>query len=264
MDNKKIQNKIPSQHVISYPEKIAKRSAESGASSFQGKLDHKDSRYYVFNDYYNMESDESLSIITHYNTYQQTTEYTCGAACALMVLYHFGKKAYNEDVLGILMESMPDVGTSVENIADFFDLIGWNVLFHADTDIFLDEEEDFEQFVIDFISQGIPIMVDWMDWSGHWATIIGIDTCGTDIPYDDVLIFADPYDVTSHYQDGYNIFSLVRFYEMWKEGNCTGKTEPYQQPFVIAYPKDMDIDKEIIEKYKNFFMKKTDNSLDDI
>lgn len=30
---------------------------------------------------------------------------------------------------------------------------------------------------------------------------------GTADPSDDVLIFADPYDTTDHYQDGYYIFS---------------------------------------------------------
>ena len=67
--------------------------------------------------------------------------------------------------------------------------------------------------------------------------VIGIDTCGTEDPYDDVLIFADPYDVTDHFQDGYYIFSLGRFFGMWREGPCAGKNEPYQQPFVAAWPK---------------------------
>ena len=79
-------------------------------------------------------------------------------------------------------------------------------------------------------------MVDWVDWAGHWQVLIGIDTCGTDTPYDDVLIFADPYDITDHFQDGYYIFSLGRFFGMWREGPCTEKNEPYRQPFVTAWP----------------------------
>ena len=54
-------------------------------------------------------------------------------------------------------------------------------------------------------------MMDWVDWAGHWQVLIGIDTCGTDNPYDDVLIFADPYDVTDHKQDGYYTYPLWRF-----------------------------------------------------
>ena len=33
---------------------------EDGASSFAGKTDHPNSRYYMFNDYYNMECDDTL------------------------------------------------------------------------------------------------------------------------------------------------------------------------------------------------------------
>ncbi len=187
-----------------------------------------------------MTSDETLHILTHFETYQQTTEYTCGAASALMVLNHMGQRQYNEDVLGALMETAPHVGTSVENMADFFDVIGWSVFCHADTRPLWHSEKDFERAIIELIDSGIPLIVDWLDWEGHWAVIIGIDTCGTETPYDDVLIFADPYDVTSHYQDGYAIFPLARFFGMWKEGCCSRKTEPYAQPFVLAYPPEKD------------------------
>lgn len=203
------------------------------------------SRYYVFNDFFNMESDETLHILTHFQTYQQTTEYTCGAACSLMVLNWFGKSRYHEMLVGQLIESIPGKGSTVENIADFFDLIGWEVDYHADTELRFQEPEDFERYVIDSIDNHTPVLVDWVDWvdwAGHWQVIIGIDTCGTEEPYDDVLIFADPYDVTNHFQDGYYTFPLARFFYMWWEGPCAQKKEPYQQPFVTARPKNESID----------------------
>ena len=52
-------------------------------------------------------------------------------------------------------------------------------------------------------------MVDWIDWGGHWQVIIGLDTIGTDDTEDDVLVMADPYDTTDHYQDGYYTVPLV-------------------------------------------------------
>lgn len=211
----KCQN-MPDLHNIAYPEGYKDRLMKEGASAFAGRTDHANSRYYVFNDYYNMESDETLRILTHFETYQQTTEYTCGAACALMVLNWFGQKQYHEMVVSHLIESRPGKGSTVENIADFFDLIGWKVEFHADTELKFDSIESFEKSIIEYIDRGIPIMVDWVDWAGHWQVIIGIDTCGTDTPYDDVLIFADPYDITDHFQDGYYIFPLSRFLGMWR------------------------------------------------
>ena len=230
------QSSIPEVHSIAYPERYHAHMKEEGATAFAGKTDHPNSRYYVFNDYYNMESDETLHILSHFQTYQQTTEYTCGAACALMVLNWFGQKQYHELAVGQLIESQPGKGSTVENIADFFDLIGWNVEHHAGTELKFDTLEGFEQSVIDYIDRGIPIIAARVDWAGHWQVIIGIDTCGSDTPYDDVLIFADPYDITDHLQDGYYIFPLSRFFGMWREGPCAGKEHPYNQPFVVTYP----------------------------
>ncbi len=222
--------------TISYPESYQTRMKEEGATAFAGKTDHYQSKYYVCNDYYNMESNETLHILTHFKTYQQTTEFTCGAASALMVLNWFDQKQYHELAVAQLIESQPGKGSTVENIVDFFDLIGWKTEYNASTQLRFDTIEAFEKSLIDYIDRGCPVMVDWVDWAGHWQVITGIDTCGPNAPYDDVLIFADPYDITDHYQDGYYIFPLGRFFGMWREGPCAGKEKPYNQPFVVAYP----------------------------
>ena len=225
------------EQTIPYPEKYGNGPAVDGASSFGGSADHPQSRYYVANDYFHMQSDSTLHILRQFRTYQQTTEYTCGAASALMVLNWFGQKQYHEKAVAALLETHCTKGSSVENIADLFDLVGWNVDWHACTARRFQTVEDAEQAIIDYIDRGIPMMVDWVDWAGHWQVLIGIDTCGTDNPYDDVLIFADPYDVTDHKQDGYYTYPLGRFFGMWREGPCAEKTVPYQQPFVAAWPK---------------------------
>lgn len=222
--------------TIPYPQKYGSEPERDGASSFAGTIDHPQSRYYVANDYFRMKSDATLHILTGFQTYQQTTEYTCGAASALMVLNWFGQKQYHEKAVANLLETHCTKGSSTENIADFFDLIGWKVDHHASTQRRFQTVEDARKAIIDYIDRGIPIMVDWVDWAGHWQVLIGIDTCGTDNPYDDVLIFADPYDVTDHKQDGYYTYPLGRFFGMWREGPCAGKAEPYQQPFVAAWP----------------------------
>ena len=225
------------EQTIPYPEKYGNCPVQDGASSFGGAADHLQSRYYVANDYFHMESDATLHILSQFKTYQQTTEYTCGAASALMVLNWFGQKQYHEKAVAGLLETHTTKGSSVENIADLFDLIGWNVDSHASKDRRFQTVEAAEQAIIDYIDHGIPMMIDWVDWAGHWQVLIGIDTCGTDTPYDDVLIFADPYDVTDHKQDGYYTYPLGRFFGMWREGPCAGKDAPYQQPFVAAWPK---------------------------
>ena len=224
--------------LIPYPEKYGSKPQTDGASAFDGIADHSRSRYYVANDFYNMQSDATLHILSHFETYQQTTEYTCGAACALMVLNWYGQKKYHEMAISQLVESHETRGSSVENIADFFDLIGWQVDFHAAADKKFETIEEVERFFVETIDSGTPIMIDWVDWAGHWQVLIGIDTCSAGTPYDDVLIFADPYDVTDHKQDGYYTFPLGRFFGMWREGACAEKKEPYLQPFVLATPKE--------------------------
>ena len=222
--------------TIPYPAKYAAGSAMDGAAAFCGATEHPQSRYYVANDFFHMKPDATLHILNRFKTYQQTTEYTCGAASSLMVLNWFGQAQYHEKAVADLLETHCTKGSSVENIADLFDLIGWNVEYHASADPKFQTVEEAEQAFIHYIDNGIPVMVDWVDWAGHWQVLIGIDTCGTESPYDDVLIFADPYDVTDHKQDGYYTFPLGRFFGMWREGPCAEKKQPYRQPFVAAWP----------------------------
>ena len=111
------------EHTIPYPEKYGNCPTLDGASSFGGTADHLQSRYYVANDYFHMKSDATLHILHQFQTYQQTTEYTCGAASALMVLNWFGQKQYHEKAIAGLLETHATKGSSVESIADLFDLV---------------------------------------------------------------------------------------------------------------------------------------------
>lgn len=57
-------------------------------------------------------------IISQFKTYQQTTEYSCGCASALMVLKHFGADNYDEMQIGKLIGVDTTHGTSVEGLSD--------------------------------------------------------------------------------------------------------------------------------------------------
>ncbi len=228
--------KPPEVHPIEYDAALDTLDDENGADAFDHSLDHPDTRYYTINDYYNMTSGDGLHILSNFRTYQQTTEYSCGCASALMVLNYYGNHDYNELEICRLAGTDVTKGTSVEGLTDFFDSLGWGTIYHADTDHRFSSIEECETFFITTLDSGTPIMVDWEDWAGHWQVLIGLDTCDTADPYDDVLIMADPYDVTDHYQDGYYIVPLGRFFDMWREGPCTQKTDPYLQPYIVAAP----------------------------
>lgn len=263
-----------------------------GADAYANAGDNANSRYYVNLDFYNMTSDDQLTIIPKFKTMQQTTEWSCGNVAALMVLHHFGHTEFTEMELAEIMRSSTDLdipgskpgsannfyeyGTNVKQLYEFFselegfevvessyiadydpsDLIGeddgftpndvgnlWptfsaNSLYTTEND---DSSEDwvdaedsyFVTWLLDHLNAGRPIMVEWGDWDGHWQVIIGYDTNGTPEIGDDILVFADPYDTSDHWQDGYYYYPLERWFYMWKDRNVAPK--PYQlQPFVVV------------------------------
>ncbi len=267
-----------------------------GADYYDNAGDHPDSKYYVNPDFYNMKSDDELTIISNFKTFHQTSEWSCGNAMTLMVLEHFGIDDYSEwdiavksnagvdlDVPGSLPGSannFPEYGTSVDDIIRFFDTIGgfkviqtsykadykasdliqegdtsapandWGnlpgtfnsvSLYASDndpnTDKWVDDAKDsyFVKWVTGHLNADRPIMVEWVDWDGHWQAIIGYDTQGTPGIGDDVIIFADPYDTSDSWQDGYYYYPAERWFYMWNDRAVAPK--PYQlQPFVVVEP----------------------------
>ena len=192
--------------------------------------------YYTTNDYYNMESKGSLHILSHYKTLQQTNSYSCGPAAALMVLNHYGISGYSEGDIAQAAGTNPLTGTSVEGLKGFLEELGFQLDCHADTQPRFNDIQECEEYLIHAVDNNAPVLVEWVDWYGHWQTIIGIDTCGTESIYDDVLILADSYDLTDHCQDGYYIVPFARFFCMWRESPFTENEIPYEQPFITVYP----------------------------
>jgi hypothetical protein len=106
-----------------------------GADLYAGKGDHSDSPYYGHPDYFHLTSNDHLTILSHYKTFQQTAEYTCGPASILMALYHLGITSYTERSLAIGMKTSCDqqtgglpgtadepgeYGTSIPNMVELF------------------------------------------------------------------------------------------------------------------------------------------------
>lgn len=213
-----------------------------GADSIERDSDHADSPYYTSPDFYNMESTESLTILSHFQTQQQTCEWSCGVSCALMVLHWYGLLGdYNEESLAQFRSNrLTPEATSMSQLVDIFEGVGGFDLYSV---LDCGEEAAGALFTPEFIQQtlqaGKPIIVGWNDWGGHWQIIIGYDTMGTDSTMDDVVIMADPYDTTDHNQDGYGTYSAERFlsnfsfYDYFDEASG----EPNDYCFLIATPK---------------------------
>lgn len=188
-------------------------SVEDGADSVERLGDHPNSPYFNTLDFYNMESTDTLTILHHFKTIQQSSEWSCGIASALMTLEWYGLRGdYTEESLGMLRpQGLKPGATSLSQMVAMFDGVGGFDCYSG-----IDAGENAaEIFTFDYIQQtlaaGNPIMVGWNDWGGHWQVIIGYDTMGTETTQDDVIIVADPYDTTDHNQDGYGVYGAERF-----------------------------------------------------
>ena len=265
----------------------------AGADAYNNAGDNLNSKFYKAPDFYNMVSDDQITIIPKFKTMQQTTEWSCGNVTALMVLENLGIKGFTEMQLAEMMGSSVDkdvegakpgsannffeYGTNVKQLYDFFitqkdlkvletsyianpkaeDLTSENDgLSTADfgnikptfsssslyasensdtTEAWVEDAKDsyFVKWLTGHLEEGRPIMVEWGDWDGHWQAIIGYDNNGTPSIGDDVLVFADPYDTSDHWQDGYYFYPLERWFYMWQDRKVAPK--PYQlQHYIVV------------------------------
>jgi hypothetical protein len=219
-------------------------SPEDGADSIERDGDHKDSPYFNRVDFYNAQSTDTLTIIPKFKTMQQSSEWSCGVASALMVLDYYDKLGdYNEETLsefrtadaaGVLPSGSNAGATSLRQMIEIFDGVGGFDLYST----FDCTDTVYDVFTLEYIQEklkeGTPIMVGWNDWGGHWQVIIGYDTMGTDITNDDVIIVADPYDTTDHNQDGYGVYGAQRFIYNFTFYNFFPEEELNVMTFLVA------------------------------
>jgi hypothetical protein len=85
------------------------------------------------------------------------------------------------------------------------------------------------------LKSGIPTMVEWVDWGGHWVVVTGYDTRGTETFQDDVIIFADSKDCHDDRSDGITYFNYGEFDAMWFNARSFAETMK-DQVWVAAVP----------------------------
>lgn len=213
-------------------------SLDDGADSAERLGDHEGSPYFSRLDFYNMESNDTLTILPKFKTMQQTSEWSCGPVSALMVLNYYDKlEGETEKTLSEYRENgLAAEGTSLRQMIDVFEGAGGFSLYST----FDCAETVYDVFTLDFIQstlkEGTPIMVAWNDWGGHWQVIIGYDDMGTETTQDDVLIVADPYDTTDHNQDGYGVYGAERFIYNFTMYDFFEEEELNDMLFLIATP----------------------------
>lgn len=213
-------------------------SPPDGADSVEREGDHKDSPYFSRLDFYHMTSTDTLTILPEFKTIQQSSEWSCGVAAALMVLEHYDALGdYNEETLAELRPNglTPEATTLKQALAIFEKVGGFEV--HSSLDY---GENIYEEFTLetiqDYLKDGVPVMIAWNDWGGHWQVIIGYDTMGTETVQDDVIIVADSYDTTDHNQDGYGVYPAERFYYNFTMYDFFAEEDGNDMLFIAAKP----------------------------
>ncbi len=211
---------------------------EYGADSVERDGDHEDSPYFNTLDFYNMESTDTLTILSHFQTQQQTSEWSCGVSSALMILnWYQALGDYNEETLAEFRSNGTEpAATSLRQAIEIFEGVGGFDLYTT----FDCADNVHDVFTLDYIQEtlaaGHPIMIGWNDWGGHWQVIIGYDTMGTETTQDDVIIVADSYDTTDHNQDGYGVYSAERFIYNFTFYNFFEEDELNDMCFLVATP----------------------------
>ena len=212
----------------------------SGATDFSNL--EKDT-YWSDNDYYSMTSDDTLTILTGYKTYLQTTSWTCGMASIATVLEWYGVRDGLNDMDLAALRGSEDAdsfarGTELDEMSKVFNKLA-ELGITGEWELITSDDEDSAELLYDpewikgQLDAGHPIIVGWNSYGWHYQTIIGYDSMGTEDTLDDVLIVMDPYDTTDHDNNGYAIESYERLaYGVW--------TSPYSgiagTKFITAAP----------------------------
>ena len=136
---------------------------------------------------------------------QQTTDYTCGPAVAVGFARFHGI-ATEEMTAALEMGTDAKRGTTPDQFTNWLKSKGLKVV---------SGENGTLEMLRRNVGLGIPTLVEWIDWGGHWVVVVGIDDKGTEATDDDDFIFADPWDRIDGVSDGLTRFNIERFDSMW-------------------------------------------------
>ncbi|MFA4861483.1 C39 family peptidase [Methanoregula sp.] len=188
--------------------------------------------YYTGIDFDTLKSNDHLTVIPLKSYRQQMTNYSCGAVAAMTVMSYYGKPLPNADAEEerVAREMNPSVSTETginpEQVTTWFNRNGWNATWGTNgTGVMLREN----------LKNGIPTMVEWIDWGGHWVVVVGYDTRGTESGWDDVIIFADSVDSHDDRVDGITYFNYGEFDAMWFDAHYFPENMK-NRAWVVAVP----------------------------
>jgi len=174
--------------------------------------------------------------------YQQTTDYTCGPA-AIMSLLHWYKildtsqmnhatemRIADEMGTGSMNSSHP--GTNLEQMMKWLQNNGFQVT---------GGENGSLELIKKNLQKGIPVLVEWIDWGGHWVVVTGYYAESKRFSKNvDTIFFADS---ATHWSgennpEGISSFNAWRFQDMWFDAQYLSLDKIKRKVYLIAIPSD--------------------------
>ncbi len=145
----------------------------------------------------------------------QTKPHTCGAAAVATVLRYLGKESNEYQCIEALKPS-PVVGITWWPIVQYLRKRGVRARawVHYSTDQLINNARD-----------GIPTLVEWLDWGGHWVVCTGYD------PLTNALVFTDPAKPRSNFT-----CHVTRDFDRYWIAGGTGSMEYAPALAVVAPP----------------------------
>ncbi|MFA4825049.1 MAG: papain-like cysteine protease family protein [Methanoregula sp.] len=189
-------------------------------------------QYYTGIDFDTLKSNDHLTVIPLKSYRQQMTNYSCGAAAAMTVMSWYKNPVNNTDAdeERISREMFSNVtektGINPEQVAAWFNRQGMNATWGTG---------GTREMLRNNLKNGIPTMVEWMDWGGHWVVVVGYDTRGTETVWDDVIIFADSVDCHDDRVDGVTYANYGQFDAMWFDAHYFPE-DMRERVYVVAMP----------------------------
>ncbi|MGQ4004888.1 C39 family peptidase [Francisellaceae bacterium CB300] len=180
---------------------------------------------------FNLSSDKNIKML-NIKDYQQTTDITCGPAAVMSLLHYYGMlkdsdmNSKTELRIAKEMGTNEEYGTTLKQMTDWLKKQGYEVKYGNKGDI---------KLLYKNLDAGIPVLVDWIDWGGHWDLVSGYQKLGEAVDDDkDTMFMTDP---AVHFNNVKTIYGLTainpdRFQEMWQD------SEGVKGIYIIAYPKE--------------------------
>ncbi len=209
----------------------------------------KKTEWYPKIDFSKLKSTKGFFFIEGLKGYQQSTEYTCGPAVLLSLAKYYKIQGIEENKK-TEMKIAEEAGTlSLEDAlkmekragTELDKMVKWLNSHGFKAKIEFEDKGDGSGFkkLQENIEKGIPTIVEWANLMGHWVIVVGIDTRGPKHPWDDVIIFADPYDKYDGKEDGYSYINASVFYWLWYDDASLFEKAPHKimwRPMITAIP----------------------------